>query len=182
MSEVFYKPGLIFFSKNAGYQQIITRDHEYDRYPDGSMEIRKRQLVADFADSSAGGSFDTGQIIDGQHIVKHNVQGGVFDLDETASRLGWTDEDRETAARVMLKLDANPAFHDFQLAPGPSAPEKPWAKYDDTHHFKIASLAEDLGLVGETLAYEVANKNRAGVVKALEEKLATADDESLAAV
>ena len=190
--KTYYRPGLVFFSKNLGYQQIIDRDHTYHRYPDGTLEIVKQQKVADFMAPGVGGSFVPADVDEhGRPIARmheegvppifHDVAGGVFDLDTVAANKNWDEEDKETVARVLLKLVENPAFNDFELAPEPVAPGKPWPKYDDTHHFKIASMAEELGLVDEALAYERFTKNRDGVVKALVEKQG-ADSESLAAV
>jgi len=180
----YYKPGLVFFSKILGYQQIIDRDHTYHRYPDGTMEIAKPQKVADFIAPGVSGSFSRGgDHEEGVPDIIHDVAGGVFSLDEAAERLGWDADDKETAARVLLKLVADPRFQDFDLAPEPAPPTAPWKTYDDTHHSKIPALAEELDMVAEAIAYERFNKNRDGVVKALQEKLdASADTESLAAV
>lgn len=179
--KTFYRPGLVFFSKHTGYQDILTRDHTYNVWPDGTREIARHQLVADFADHTVTGSTGTDFVSEsGVPLVRHNSAGGVFDLDATAAALGWDDGEKETAARVMLNRVADPAFHDYDLAPGPMPVSAPWPTYDDTHHFKIPVLAEELGLVGEALAYERGTKNREGVVKALEEKIGV-PDESLAA-
>lgn len=189
----WYRPGLVFYSKQLGYQQIIDRDHQYHRHADGSLEIVKTQKVADFSAQGIYGSFvptagtdSEGNPVpvmheEGRPDVIHNVAGGVWSLDDTAAALNWDDADKETAARVMLKLAEDPRFSDFELAPEPKAPEAPWGNYDDTHHFKIPNLAEELDVVEAALAYERYTKNREGVVKALEDKLNT-DVEELAAV
>jgi hypothetical protein len=181
--ETFYRPGLVFYSKNLGYVQIIDRDHQYYRYPDGSMEIQKQAKTADFSAPGAGGSFSRGgEHEEGVPDIIHDVAGGVFSLDDAAERLGWTDEDKEIVARKMLTLVADPRFNDFELAPEPAPPSQPFPNYDKTHHAKIPTLAEDLDVIAEALAYERYTKNRDGVVKALEEKLADqANSESFAA-
>lgn len=181
--KTFYRPGLVFYSKILGYQQIIDRDNQYHRYPDGTLEVTQPQKVADFAAPGVGGSFGHGGIHEeGRPDIIHDVAGGVFSLDDAAERLGWSDDDKETVARKMLTLAADPRFNDFELAPEPAAPTAPWANYDKTHHFKIPTLAEDLDVIVEALAYERSTKNRDGVVKALEEKQASSvDAESLAA-
>ena len=182
--EKFYRPGLVFYSKALGYQQIIDRDHTYHRYPDGTMEIIKSQKVADFAAPGASGSFSRGgDHEEGVPDIIHDVAGGVFSLDDAAERLGWDEDDMETAARVLLKLVNDPRFQDFELAPEPQPPSAPWKNYDSTHHFKIPGLAEELDVIAEAMAYERYAKNRDGVLKALQEKMdAQPDAESLAAV
>lgn len=92
---------------------------------------------------------------------------GVFDTTEQ----GWDEETREKAEAWMLaKQNYGKDF--VQVVPVVREVAKPWPSYNNTHHFKVAELAAELGLVPEALAYERANKNRAGVVEKLEEKLA----------
>ena len=100
---------------------------------------------------------------------------GVFDTEEWQTRYGLTDTDREQAEQMLLR---SPFYgEDFIKVETPvDLITKPWASYDETHHFKIPGLAVDLGLVAEALAYEQANKNREGVVKALEDKLPVTED------
>ena len=95
---------------------------------------------------------------------------GVFDTEQEALSRGWSDEERELVEKWML---AKPNYgQDFvQIVPVEKEIVKPWPAYNNTHHFKVAALAEELGLLEETLAYEKANKNRQGVIDALEEKL-----------
>ena len=92
---------------------------------------------------------------------------GVWDSVEWQAEHGLTDEDREGAEKLLL----GSVFYgtDFiQVAePVELVPQKPWPNYDETHHFKIASLAAELGLTEAALAYELANKNRKGVIEAL---------------
>jgi len=99
------------------------------------------------------------------------------DFDAYADAAGWTEEERETVARRMVTLDANPRFTDFWLYQAPVA-TAPWPTYDETHHFKIPGLAAELGLVVEALAYERSSKNRASIIEALEAKLAEREVEA----
>lgn len=91
---------------------------------------------------------------------------GVFDTTEC----GWDDDVREKVEQWML---AKPNYgRDFvECKPVVKEIAKPWPSYNSTHHFKIPTLAAELGLLEETIAYEKANKNRSGVVEALEEQL-----------
>lgn len=95
---------------------------------------------------------------------------GVYDTEHEQTRRGWTDDERELVEQFIL---AKPNYgQDFtRFEPAVKVIEKPWPSYASTHHFKIATLAAELGLIEEALAYEQANKNRQGVVEALEEQL-----------
>lgn len=94
---------------------------------------------------------------------------GVFDTVEEQSRKGWSDEERELVERFM---QTKPNYgQDFvEVVPVEKEVTKPWPSYSSTHHFKIPTLAAELGLIDEALAYEKANKNRSGVIEALEEQ------------
>ena len=95
---------------------------------------------------------------------------GVFDTEEFQTRYGLSDSDREEVEQILLRSKFYGEDY-IKVETPASLITKPWASYDETHHFKIPGLAVDLDLVAEALAYEQANKNREGVVKALEDKL-----------
>jgi hypothetical protein len=98
---------------------------------------------------------------------------GVYDTEVAQEAEGWPDALREYVEEWMLK---RPNYgSDFVQFVKLAAP-KPWKNYDETHHFKIASLAEDLDCLEEALAYEQENKAREGVLKALNDKLGTPAD------
>ena len=96
---------------------------------------------------------------------------GVYDTEHEALGKGWTDEERELVEKWML---AKPNYGQDFVEVKPAAKEivKPWPAYNNTHHFKVAALAEELGLLEETLAYEQANKARESVIEQIEERLA----------
>ena len=100
---------------------------------------------------------------------------GAFDTTVEQEQRGWTDEIREKVEQYLLAKESyGSAFTRVEkivVAAG-----KPWPSYDDTHHFKIPTLAAELGLLDEALAYEQANKNRESVISGLEEKLAIPAD------
>lgn len=100
---------------------------------------------------------------------------GVWDSVEWQSKYRLEDGAREEAENLLLR---SPFYgEDFVKVETPAdVVSKPWASYDETHHFKIPTLAAELDLVPEALAYEQANKAREGVIKALEEKLPAAED------
>lgn len=126
----------------------------------------------DFALSYFPASRFTGKLLeaDGYTPEPLALRIGVFDTNEEQIRKGWTDAERELVEKVML---AKPNYgQDFvEMKPVEKVIEKPWPSYASTHHFKVATLAAELGLIEEALAYEKANKNRQGVVDALEEQL-----------
>lgn len=98
-----------------------------------------------------------------------NLRGGLFDLQEQAQEKGWTPEE---VALVKAKLEyvekTDPQWVRRHTAP-PLNPPIP--TYDTLHHKSIPTLMEQIGMVGEALAYERENKNRAEVVAKLEEIL-----------
>jgi len=104
---------------------------------------------------------------------------GVWDSEGWQAQYGLTDEDREGAETLLLRSPLYGTDFVQVAAPVELVAQKPWPSYDDTHHFKIPGLAQELGLVDETVAYEQANKAREGVLKALAEKNEGAGDESV---
>ena len=97
------------------------------------------------------------------------IIGGVFDLQEQASRKGWTDEEVDMVRSVVDRICREyPAEVKKRAKTKASAPVP---TYDTLHHKAIPGLMEQLGLVGEALNYERENKNRAEVVAKLEELL-----------
>ncbi len=187
-TETYYRPGLIFTSKYAGYQ-LILKEPVYHVFPDGQREMIKPLLVADFADggtsqvlmSGESGVDDEGKPLEPVHVhgsadgysfraSRADVRGGVFSLDDYVRKMGLDDDDREMVARIMVRRALDPRDADMQLWE-PPVPTAPWPTYDDMHHFKIPDVAEASGLIAEALAYERATKNRPSVVSGLEDKL-----------
>lgn len=104
-----------------------------------------------------------------------DIAGNFYDLDADSAQKGWTDEEYQIAqARLDALCQTWPAAI-WRITAAPAV--APWPTYDDTHHFKIAALAETLGLVEQALTYERENKAREGVLKALEEKLGVRETE-----
>ena len=90
---------------------------------------------------------------------------GVWDSVEWQAEFGASDDDRIGAEQLLLNSSRNGI--DYFVVEAVKV-QKPWPSYDDTHHNKIASLASELGLVTEALAYEQDNKQRASVIEQLE--------------
>jgi len=103
---------------------------------------------------------------------------GVWDSVEWQAKHNLTDEEREAGERLLL--DSPYCGFEFIAIEAVKA-AKPWPSYDTTHHNKIASLASELGLVNEALAYEQENKQRASVIEQLEAALPTESGEFVVA-
>ena len=91
----------------------------------------------------------------------------VFDTQEAQKRFGWSDEKRDLVEKNLITAQLSNS-QDFILVNKPPL-EKPWPSYETTHHAKIASMVEELGLdKAEVIEYEKENKNRPSVIEALE--------------
>ena len=95
---------------------------------------------------------------------------GVWDSVLWQADRGLSDDDRVAAEQLL----SNSPYYGIEfIAVEEVKAKRPWPSYDDTHHNKIASLASELGLVPEALAYEQENKQRTSVL----EQLQTAADQ-----
>jgi hypothetical protein len=101
-----------------------------------------------------------------------NIRGHFFDSREQQRTKGWTDEEHDRVVARLTYLCDHPVhradiwlLEDVKLAP-------PWPTYDTTHHNTVIQIARDTGMLGETLNYEVQNKNRPAVTAKLRELLA----------
>jgi hypothetical protein len=87
---------------------------------------------------------------------------GVWDSEEWQAEHKLSDQ-----AENLLLLDSAYGIEYVVVEAVKAA--KPWPSYDDAHHNKVASLATELGLVPEALAYELSKeKPRPSVVEQLE--------------
>jgi hypothetical protein len=103
---------------------------------------------------------------------------GVWDSVTWQGEYSLTDDDREAGENLLL---SDSAYGIEYVVIEEVKAVKPWPSYDDTHHNKIASLAAELGLTAEALAYEQENKQRATVIEQLEAVLPTEGGEFVAA-
>lgn len=94
--------------------------------------------------------------------------GGYFDLDAVADDKGWSDEDKELVrARLDEECRIRPSLVQRLDFERPEAP-RPWPTYDAVEDEEtILTLAEQIGVVGQALAYERENRNREELVRAL---------------
>ena len=160
---------------------VLALDGQRDLAPDqktgwiGSLSVTfsqegLMQNDVDFALSHFNEKEFTGRWLDADGVTQQPIAEriGVYDTEVAQKAEGWPDALREHVEQWILNKP-NYGIDFVQVAKIPAT--KPWPNYDEAHHFKIASLAEDLGLLEEALAYEEENKAREGVLKALREKL-----------
>lgn len=155
----------MFRSKFAAYQ-VLVRPQRQIWNVDGSVVIDTvPALTAEFGQH--GGEYDW---VDDTGATRKGaiIHGFFFDLDAAKEQNGWSDEDALLVQKVLLQQ--------CKKTPGDvwvyetAKPNAPWPTYDTTHHNKIPVLAEELGLIDEAINYESANKNREGVIAALQER------------
>jgi|SRR5215471_6600090 len=178
-----YRPGLIFLSPNAGLQVVLWPERYYI-YPDGSREMTQPVGFADFElglpppaefvpEDEEGNPVTTSPVLGMETYgsmdnIRADIRGGAFDLDYAAEYYQWTDEQRDMAARKLLRM-AHDKRDRFVTLFEPKAPERPWPTYDSMKNYlEIAKLADDLGLLEEALIYERRTKQRPGIIEAME--------------
>lgn len=155
----------LFRSRYAAYR-VKIRSAQKHYHPATGVLIRDTpEMVAEFAQHN--GEFKY-QDENGMERTGADIRGHFYDLDADAFEKGWTDEEKDLARTVLLRVcDRFPGDMWVHETPKVAAP---WPTYDETHHNKIPVLAVELGLLDESLEYERQNKNRDSVVAALEEK------------
>ena len=151
------------FTLDAAGEQFKTRDSVSVKFGRNSIT----QADIDFARSYWPENRFTGRTLDTDGVTQERIDEriGVFDTSEQ----GYDDKLEQKVIDWML-AKANYGQDFVKVEHAAVSAGKPWASYDDTHHFKIPTLAAELGLVDEALAYERANKNRGSVIAGLEEK------------
>ena len=114
---------------------------------------------------------------DGTISTHAAISGGVYDLDQETAEHGWTEEEQQMIVRRLEELEQQP-WSGVVRVQAIAAPA-PWPKYDETEETDVIGVAELVGAdLGAVLAYERENKNRAKLVKALNEHLSQAQIES----
>lgn len=173
-----YRPGLKFKSKYAATQVCVQgAEPIYTGSPPVQVG-RLKEIVAEFATHGAEYTYTNPET--GAQERAADIRGYFLDLDQQAYDKDWTDEEREMVAKKLLFVcDTEPG--EIWLYSKPAVP-KPWPKYDEAHHNQVATLAEQLGLVHEALAYEQENKNRESVVAKLKEIISAPTEDALTAV
>ena len=106
---------------------------------------------------------------DGSEILQS--QGGCFDTDEAAARLGWNDEEKAYAEAFLLAASKRP--QNSLTLWEPPAPQEPLPNWGTLSPTRALALAAELGRLPEALAYERASGERPELVELLEKKLGT---------
>jgi hypothetical protein len=100
----------------------------------------------------------------GEVTTSADIRGGFFDSDEAAERFNWDAEMKETVEMVLRReLQRRPEFGE-EILPVHVPAELPWPTYDAFEPEQVVRLAEELQLVGPTVAYERENLQRADVL------------------
>lgn len=158
---------MLFESKYADLQ-VFIRAQSVMYHPATGVEIgRTVPLRANFGHH--GGEFLMEDPLTGT-IDRHAlIYGHFYDTDVGAELNNWTPEEKESVELTLSRLCDQLPFVIAKVHRDEKvfAPEKPWPNYDETHHKTIPVLARQLGLVDQVIAYETANANREGILKAL---------------
>jgi len=150
---------------------VHVRDESPIYHHATGVEIsRTKRLVADFGVHS--GEVSVTDPLTGQIEQRASIRGGYFDTEEAKERLGWTDDEHDSVVAKLDKICQDEPYLLARVDTRQFAASKPWPTYDDAHWKSIPLLAEQLGLVEVTLAYERENKKREAVIEALERKMA----------
>ena len=154
---------------------VVNGDELFQTRESVSVQFTQEYMMQDdidFALSRFPASEFRGRMLEADGITPEplTLRIGVFDTEVEQERQGWDDETREKVEHYCLNHKAI-GISFVKAEPVVREIAKPWPSYNSTHHFKVAGLAEELGLLEEALAYERANKARDGVIEALEEKI-----------
>lgn len=173
--------GKTYRSKYAAFRAHV-RPEAIHYHPTTGVELsRTKALVAEFAKHGAEFEYEDG---DGNLQKAPDIRGHFFNTAAAQAEFKWSDEERESVEAVLDNWCERWPEAVWQVSAAKA--DKPWPKYDETHHKSIPALADQLGLVAEALQYEQENKNRGEVVEKLTEILnaaseAAATEESLTA-
>jgi len=148
--------------------QVLVRSEAVIFHPATGVETNRiPALTANFG--THGKEFQSLNPLTGEMEMRSDIRGHFFDSEAAKEKLGWSDEEHESVISVLDRLCMEQPFMIAKVVHEIPVPQPPWPTYEETHHKTIPVLAKQLGLVEQTLAYERANRNRDGIVIALEE-------------
>lgn len=156
---------MLFESKPSAFEVLVRSEQKI--YQGGVHIDTVQALTASFATHEGEMTYEDE---DGSTTKVALIRGHFLDTHEAQIREGWTDEERVLVEKSLeMQCKKTPEWVWVKEIPKAVAP---WPSYDKiTNYLKVASLAEELGLVREALDYERATKNREGVVAELEKRL-----------
>lgn len=172
-------PGKVYYSQYSNFTANVRHELTKRHPVTGDVIEITPAIRAEFGQHL--GEFTYMDPLTGAEERGAEIRGHYFDSAAAQAANNWTDEEREMVERRLDHLcESNPDFVQHHSEPAAAVP---WPTYDAmTNYLEIASFAEKAGLLSEALVYERQNKNRDGVVKALEAKLADKQaDETLVA-
>lgn len=159
------KNGKVYGSKASAYQ-VLVRPRKDIWNHDGSVLIDQRDpLTAEFA--FHGGEFTFHNPLTGSQDIGADIRGHFFDSAQQAEEKGWTQEEHDMVVAALDRKCKTESEYVWEVTLSKVA--APWPTYDTTPHGQVVTLAEQLGLVAEALAYEQQEKNRPSVVEKLTE-------------
>ena len=89
---------------------------------------------------------------------------GTYDTEKSID-----DPERRAKIEEFLHNHVDYGFRFIEVQPPLAISGKPWATYDDTHHFQVAKVAKEIGIpLEDVLEYEKRNKARKSVIDDLE--------------
>jgi hypothetical protein len=148
--------------------QVLVRSEAVIYHPATGVETNRiPALTANFG--THGKEFQALNPLTGEMEMRSDIRGHFFDTEAAAERLGWTPEEQESVISVLDRLCLEQPFMIAKVVHEVVVAQPPWPTYEETHHKTIPVLAQQLGLVQETLAYERENRNREGIISALTE-------------
>lgn len=108
--------------------------------------------------------------------IDRRVYIGSFDTDKIQREKGF-DDDTRLAMEEWLHRHADYGIRFVEAEPPLAISGKPWATYDETHHFQVPKIAKQIGVpLEDVLEYEKRNKNRQSIVQALEAEIGDAEE------
>lgn len=160
---------MLFKSAYADYQ-VIVRSEAIIYHPSTGVEVNRiPELVANFGRHL--GEYDAPDFITGGTHHGAQIVGHFFDSEAAQAEKGWTDEERESVERMILKISSEQPYLVAPVTQEVVHAPKPWPTYDEQTSVQIQQFAAATGLIPEALAYEKENKGRSTLIAELEDLL-----------
>jgi hypothetical protein len=156
---------MLFYSPHANYQVICSKTRIKYHPVTGDEIDRVTGVWANFG--KLGPQYEYSNPETGEMMTGAAISGHYFDTDLEAAQNGWAPEIKEMVERKLLALcERQPdqiRLEQREIARAVA----PWPTYDAATADQVVTLAVQLGLVEETLAYERENRDRPDVIDGL---------------
>lgn len=174
-----------FVSSHRNYSHGVRPHVAAHLGPDGKMVPEQRELSADFSPDLRNEE-DTAVALaslkflglpiyeDGRPVAPH-YRISVFDSEIARLQNGWTEEEEALVVEALHKSGHEGSMF-VEVVPVPT--DKPWNGYDELSDAdRIVELALAIGAdLQQVASYERENKNRPGVISAVEAQIAKAGE------